>query len=369
MKVPYLNLEKSYSQIRPELTRAFLKVLSNGNVILGDEVVSFEREYAKFSSTKYCIGVGNGLDALTISLLSLGVKEGDEVVVPSNTYIATLIAASRIGAVPVLVEPFIDTYNINPLEIEKKITKRTRVIIPVHLFGQVSQMDKVIELSKKFNLLVVEDNAQSHGAMYDGKFAGSFGHANATSFYPGKNLGGIGDGGAITTSSLTVANKSRLYRNYGSHKKYFNEVIGFNSRLDELQAAFLRVRLKQLKKINNKKTKIAEIYLKELKEIGDIVLPHTEKRSTHVYHVFNIRTKKRDKLQKFLESKNITTLIHYPIPPHLQKAYNFLNYKGGDFPIAEELARTSLSLPIYPEMTQNEIEYVIENIRKFYKRI
>lgn len=364
--VPYLNLKKAYFNIRPDLEKAFFSVISSGDTILGKQVKKFEKEYAKFSSTKYAIGVGNGLDAITISLRVLGIKEGDEIIVPSNTYIATLVAISRLGAIPVLVEPKIDTYNINPKNIEKAITKKTKAIIPVHLFGQACEMDAILNIAKRHKLYVVEDNAQSHGAAYGKKVTGSFGDINATSFYPGKNLGAIGDAGAITTNNKKYSDKVALFRNYGERKKYMNDLIGYNSRLDELQAAFLSVRLKNINKYNLAKQKIANYYLNNLRGIGDLILPVTEKKATHVYHVFCIRTKRRDELKKYLQKKGVITLIHYPIPPHMQKAYKFLGFRKGSFKIAEQLAKTSLSLPIYPEMSKDQIDYVIKQVRYFY---
>lgn len=367
MIVPYLDLVQSYRMIHTELEAAFTRVLRSGYVILGSEVKGFEEQYARFSKVKYCAGVGNGLKALILSLTALGVRKGDEVIVPSNTYIATLIAVSRVGAKPVLAEPKIDTYNIDQKEIVNVITKKTKAIIPVHLFGQACQMDKIMEIAKKHHLYVVEDNAQSHGAMFKNKITGSFGDINATSFYPGKNLGAIGDAGAITTNNKKLFETVLLLRNYGEAKKYLNKVIGFNSRLDELQAALLKVRLKYLKTYTGKKQKIAARYLKELKGIGDLILPCTEKYATNVYHVFPVRTKKRDQLQVFLGKKGIKTLIHYPITPHLQNAYKELGFSKGTFPLAEELARTSLSLPIFPEMTKSQIDLVVSEIKRFYK--
>jgi len=365
--VPYLDLAKSYSLISPQLQRAFLKVLKSGRVILGKEVAEFEEAYAKFSSTKYCAGVGNGLDALVLSLQTLGIKENDEVIVPANTYIATLIAVSRLNAVPVLVEPKKNTYNIDPHQIGKAVTKKTKAIIPVHLFGQACQMNAILDVAKKNKLFVVEDNAQAQGATFGGKRTGSFGDINATSFYPGKNLGALGDAGAITTNDKAYYENILMLRNYGERKRYDNQLIGYNSRLDELQAAFLKIRLESLGEINRNKQRIAEMYLKNLHNIGDLILPEIEKDATHVYHIFAVRTKRRDSLSNYLRDNGITTLIHYPIPPHLSRAYEYLKYKKGDFPITEELADTSLSLPIFPEMSDSQIEYVIEKIKDFFK--
>ncbi|MFZ2025174.1 MAG: DegT/DnrJ/EryC1/StrS family aminotransferase [Microgenomates group bacterium] len=367
MRVPYLNLRQNYHGIEDALVRSFTRVLQSGRVILGPEVQTFEKQYATFSKTKYCVGVANGLDALILSLSALGIGKNDEVIVPSNTYIATLVAVSRVGATPILVEPKINTYNIDPKNIAAAITKKTKVIIPVHLFGQACQMDEIMRIANKHHLFIVEDNAQSHGATFNKKMTGSFGDVNATSFYPGKNLGAIGDAGAITTGNQRLANIIRSIRNYGESKRYVNEYIGFNSRLDELQAAILRVRLSHLATYTKQKQRIAKKYTAELAGVGDIILPITETGSTHVYHVYLIRTNKRNALQKYLESKSITTLIHYPIPPHLQAAYKELHFKKGSFPIAEELAATSLSLPIFPDMTNNQVEYVVKMIKQFFQ--
>jgi len=364
--IPYLDLKKNYKAIKRELTAAFKRVLASGYVILGKEVNEFESAYAAFSHTKYCIGVGNGLDAIILSLLALGIGKGDEVIVPSNTYIATLIAVSRVGATPILVEPNIDTYNIDPNHIENHIIKRTKAIIPVHLFGQACEMDKIMEIAKKHHLFVVEDNAQSHGATYNGKITGSFGDCNATSFYPGKNLGALGDAGAVTTHKEDIALRIRQLRNYGEVKRYVNDEMGYNSRLDELQAALLLVRLRHLRTYIKQKQAIAKLYDTGLLGIGDIILPKTAPRATNVYHVYPIRTKKRDALQEYLHAHGIKTLIHYPIPPHLQKAYHHLRFHKGDFPIAEELATTSLSLPIFPDMTLQQVNQVISSIRTFF---
>jgi dTDP-4-amino-4,6-dideoxygalactose transaminase len=368
MDVPYLDFKKSYAAIRPELNAAYARVIISGYVILGTEVSQFEKLYAKFSGIKHAVGVANGLDAIILSLASLGIGPGDEVIVPSNTYIATLIAVSRLGATPVPVEPKIDTYNIDPQKISAAITKRTRAIIPVHLYGQACKMDEIMAIAKKHHLAVVEDNAQSHGAKYDSVMTGTYGDVNATSFYPGKNLGAIGDAGAITTDDDKLFEKISRLRNYGETKKYYNDIIGYNSRLDELQAAFLKIRLSHLGENNKKRSVIAKRYTKELSKVGDIVLPVIEKNATSVYHVFAIRTKKRDDLRDYLGTHGVRTLIHYPVPPHLQSAYAFLGYKKGSFPIAEELANTMVSLPIYPELSETQQSHVIGCVRKYYSK-
>jgi len=365
--VPYLNMKKAHLDLIPSLKQSLENVINSGNLVLGESVSKFEKEYARYSQVKYSVGLANGLDALILSLMSLGIGKGDEVIVASNTYIATLLAISRVGAMPVLVEPKIDTYNIDPLKIENAISKKTKAIIPVHLFGQICEMDKIIKIANKFKLFIVEDNAQSHGSTFKGKKAGSFGDINATSFYPGKNLGALGDGGAITTNNKKIFEEIKMLRNYGSKIKYVNDIKGYNSRLDELQAAFLSVKLKKLNEKNNLRKKLAQQYLKDLSNVGDLILPRTAEKATHVYHIFTIRTNKRNKLQKYLTDNKVATMIHYPIPPHLQNAYKELGFRKGSFPIAEELANTSLSIPIFPEMTTSEQEYVIEKIKRFYE--
>lgn len=364
--VKFLDLQKINASVGEDLTKEFNDVLNSGWFVMGNKLVEFENKYALFSNTKHCIGVGNGLEAIEIALKSLGIKTGDEVIVPSNTYIATLIAVSNLGAVPVMVEPKINTYNIDAELIEAKISNRTKAIIPVHLYGQACEMDKILFLAKKHNLFIVEDNAQSQGAKYKNKITGSFGHANATSFYPGKNLGALGDGGAVTTDSDKINSTIRKIRNYGSSQKYINETIGKNSRLDELQAAFLLVKLKVLEKHNNERKLIAEEYNSHLGDISEIVTPYIETNSTSVYHQYIIRVSDRDDLQRFLSEKGVQTLIHYPIPPHLQEAYEKLGHKKGAFPIAEEIADTCLSLPIYPGMPKEDINKVIKTINDFY---
>jgi dTDP-4-amino-4,6-dideoxygalactose transaminase len=352
--------------LRSDMLTAFEDFYDKGWYVLGDQVKEFESEYANFSGTKYSVGVSNGLDALIIALRVLGVGVGDEVIVPSNTYIATLLAASNVGAVPVLVEPQIDTCNIDVKKIEQAITRKTKAIMPVHLYGQACAMDSILEIASKFGLFVIEDNAQAHGASWLGKLTGSWGHVNATSFYPGKNLGALGDAGAVTTNELAFAQKAMTLRNYGSNKKYFNEVIGYNNRLDEIQASFLRIKIKSIESWNEERRKIAALYDNGLAGIGDLILPMKDQSATHVYHLYVIRTNRRDALQNNLEKCGVGTLIHYPVPPHMQKAYQFLNFKEGDFPIAEELSKTSLSLPIWPGMKFQEIEFVISSIKRFY---
>lgn len=366
MNVPYLDLKKLNLDHDEELTNAFKEVLSSGWYILGDRVSQFEKEYAVFNHTNYCVGVGNGLDALILSLKALNIGEGDEVIVPSNTYIATWLAVSYVGATPIAVEPRIETYNINPDLIEEKITTRTKAIIPVNLYGQAAELEEICAIANKYNLYVIEDNAQAQGAEYKGKLTGSWGHINATSFYPGKNLGALGDGGAITTNNLEFDKKVRVLRNYGSEKKYYNEIKGVNSRLDELQAALLSVKLKRLNETNLERIHLAKLYNELLGRVGDLILPQLANQASSVYHIYIIRTKKRNELNEYLAKKGIGTIIHYPVPPHLQKAYSEFNFAVGNFPIAEEIANTCLSLPLFPGLSENDIEYIVEQIKTFY---
>ena len=367
MHIPFLSFESSNKQIKKEILSSFERFFDNSWYVLGDQVKQFEQEYAVFNNVKHCIGVSNGMDALHLCLNVLGVGKSDEVIVPSNTYIATALAVSYVGATPVFVEPNINTYNIDPLKIEAAITSKTKAIMPVHLYGQACEMERIIDIAKKHNLFVVEDNAQAHGATYKEKLTASWGDINGTSFYPGKNLGALGDAGAVTTDNQKLAIKVALLRNYGSEKKYYNDIIGFNMRLDECQAGFLSIKLKYLKEWTEQRQEIAEWYNKALKDIDDLILPSVVENATHVYHVYLIRTKHRDELQKYLMHNDIGTLIHYPIPPHLQKAYQNLGFKKGDFPIAEEIADTCLSLPIWPGMKQSEVNYIAEKITGFFK--
>ncbi|MDZ4070740.1 MAG: DegT/DnrJ/EryC1/StrS family aminotransferase [Sediminibacterium sp.] len=355
-----------HSKIKSEMQNAFENVYDHHWYILGNEVDQFEQDYASFNQTKYCIGVSNGLDALFLALKACNIDYGDEVIVPSNTYIATVLAVSYLGALPVFVEPDINTYNIDPSKIEDAVTSRTKAIIPVNLYGQCCEMQSIMELSNKYKLFVIEDNAQSQGSSFNSKMAGSWGHINATSFYPGKNLGALGDAGAITTDNFQLAERIKVLRNYGSQKKYFNEVIGHNMRLDELQAAFLRVKLKSLLDWTKERQQIASWYDEALCGLGDLVLPKISTGATHVYHLYVIRSEKRNALQNFLNEKGIGTLIHYPVPPYLQEAYQSLGYTKGSFPIAEKIADTCLSLPIWPGMQKDEIDYISETIREFF---
>ncbi len=364
--IPFLNLEPMHNLIRSEIMQSFQEVYDANWFVMGKKLEAFEKEYAAFNNTKYSIGVSNGLDALHLALKALNVTNGDEVIVPSNTFIATPLAVSYVGAKPVFVEPDENTYNINPLNIEAAITSKTKAIIPVHFYGQACDMGEIMKIAKKYDLYIVEDNAQAHGATFKGKITGSFGNANGTSFYPGKNLGALGDAGAITTNDESIAKKIAMLRNYGSEKKYHTEEIGFNMRLDEVQAGFLSVKLKNLNEWTKQRIDIADKYNYALENVGDLVLPEIHEHATHVYHLYVIKTKNRDGLQKHLFENGISTLIHYPIPPHLQKAYQSLGYKKSSFPIAEKLADNCLSLPIWPGMTESQILRIAECIQSFF---
>jgi len=365
--IPFLSFEKMHQSIKSEIQSAFDKVYDSYWYILGKNVEEFEKAYAQYSNVNYCVGVGNGLDAIIIALKTLNIGKGDSVIVPSNTYIATWLAVSYVGAEIIPVEPNSKTYNIDPTKIESAIKPNTKAIIPVHLYGQICEMNNIMAIAQKYNLFVIEDNAQAQGTYFKGKISGSWGHINATSFYPGKNLGALGDAGAITTNDEHLAIKAKTIRNYGSQKKYYNEVKGINSRLDELQAAFLKVKLKYLDEWNKERNQIAQWYFDYLKEIDDIILPTIHPDATSNYHLFVIRTQKRNELQEYLHQHQISTLIHYPIPPHLQDAYKELGYKKGAFPIAEEIANTCLSLPMYPGLSKENVEYIAQTIKKFFK--
>ncbi|NBR14543.1 MAG: DegT/DnrJ/EryC1/StrS family aminotransferase [Flavobacteriales bacterium] len=366
MKVPYLDLLKINKSYSEELRSAYEQTMDSGWYILGKNVDAFEKEYAAYSQTEYSLGVANGLDALIISLKALQIGAGDEVIVPSNTYIASWLAISYVGATPIPVEPRLDTYNLNPELIVSKITSRTKAIMVVNLYGQSAELEEVCAIAKQHKIAVIEDNAQSQGATYKGKLTGSWGDINGTSFYPGKNLGAIGDGGAITTSDAELFKFCKVFRNYGSQVKYYNEIKGVNSRLDELQAAFLRVKLSDLDRTNALRNDFAKVYDEGLANVGDLVLPKIAADATSVFHIYLVRTKRRDELAKYLSEQGIGTVIHYPIPPHLQEAYSELGYKKGDFPIAEEIAETCLSLPLHQEMSSEELEYVIDKIKTFF---
>ena len=359
--IEYENLGKLNSPFLDAYRKAFEKVLRSGWYILGDEGKEFEKEFALYSGSRYCCGVANGLDALVLSLKALSISQG-EVIVPSNTYIATILAVIQAGLKPVLVEPDIKTYNLDPLKIEEKITPLTKAIIVVHLYGKLCEMDSILAIAKKHQLRVIEDCAQAHGARFKGKKAGSFGDFGAFSFYPTKNLGALGDAGAITTESEILHGIVCTLRNYGSRKKYHNELIGFNSRLDDLQASFLRVKLKSLDLINEHKRKLALLYLQGLKE--DFIKPVVDENYYDVYHIFNIRHPKRDLLRDYLVKNEIKTEIHYPLAPNKQRAMHGI-LDGEPTPIAEEIHNSTLSLPISYFHREVDIKRVIEVMNKF----
>lgn len=366
MNVNFLDLKAINLRHSDEFHTALSRVLDSGWMILGQETELFESEFSEYCESKFCIGVGNGLEALHLILRAMDVGAGDEVIVPSNTYIASWLAASYAGAKPVPVEPLLATYNIDPERIEAAITPRTKAIMVVHLYGQPADMDPILEIATRHGLKVIEDCAQAHGARYKSKRVGSLGYAAGFSFYPGKNLGALGDGGAVTTDDEVLAKRIRNLRNYGSHVKYQNIEKGFNSRLDELQASFLRVKLPMLEKDNFRRTEIAQRYNAALSEIEEIVLPQGAEWVESVWHLYVIRVQDRDGLQAYLQQKGIGTMVHYPIPPHLQPAYSDLGMNIGSLPISEKIHADVLSLPIGPTMNDEQVEYVIAAIRSFY---
>lgn len=364
--VKALSFSGMHDEIRDDAIDAFARVYDSKWYVLGEEVRKFETSYAALSQTRFCVGLSNGLEAIHLSLKALGIGKGDEVIVASNSYIASVLSLSYVGAIPVFVEPDIRTFNLDPKLIRAAISSKTKAILPVHLYGQACEMVEIMDIASEFKLFVVEDNAQAHGARFNKQLTGSFGDLNATSFYPSKNLGALGDAGAVTTNSEVLFKKVQTLRNYGSQKRYFNEVIGHNARLDEVQAAILRLKLKYLEKWNLERVQIANRYSRGLASIEGLSIPYIHPQASHVFHQYVIRTDRRDELQAHLLKNGIETLIHYPIPPHLQECYRDLGYEEGDFPIAEELARSVLSLPIYPGLSETEIDYVVEKIAEFF---
>lgn len=357
------RLDRGFEKYQDELEAAALRVLRSGWYVLGPEVSAFESEFASYTGSKYCVGLANGLDALWLAFRVLGIGSGDEVLVQANTYIASVMGITINGATPVFVEP--DAfYNIDTDKIEALITPKTKAILVVHLYGQASRMDKITELCQKYNLRLVEDCAQSHGACFNGQMTGTFGDIGCFSFYPSKNLGAFGDAGAIVTNDEKIATAMKMYRNYGSEKRYYNKVVGANSRLDELQAALLRVRLTHMDELTKEREKIADRYLKEINNTK-LILPTTTEGATHVWHQFVIRCEKRSELIDYLDKEGIGTIIHYPIPPHLSEAYAPLGYHTGDYPITEKYADTVLSLPMYNGMTDDEQTRVITALNNF----
>jgi dTDP-4-amino-4,6-dideoxygalactose transaminase len=356
--IPFLDLKAPHVELREEIAAAIDRVVSSGWYILGPEVEAFEAEYAAYCEADHCVGLANGLDALHLALRALDVGLGDEVIVPSNTYIATWLAVSQCGATPVPVEPVEATYNIDPALIEAAITPRTKVILPVHLYGQPADMDPILAIARKHGLRVLEDGAQAHGARYKGKRIGAHGDIVAWSFYPGKNLGALGDGGAITTSDPVLADRIRVLRNYGSRVKYVNEVQGYNSRLDSIQAAILRVKLEHLDAWNARRTELAREYRAALKN-SSVLLPYVPEWADPAWHLFVVRHPRRDSLQKRLAAASVGSLIHYPIPPHKQNAYSQQGFDAGDFPIASRIADEVLSLPMGPHLRSEQVQSVV----------
>lgn len=365
--IKFLDLNRQHDPIRDEINQAIKKVIDESSFIMGRELENFERKFALYCQTKYCLGVGNGGDALRLAILALDLGKNDEIITVANTFTATVDAIVQAGATPVLVD--CDEYfNIDVSQLEKKITSKTKAIIPVHLYGQPANMDEIMRLAKKYNLKVLEDVAQATGADFKGKKVGSFGDVGCFSFYPGKNLGALGDGGAIITNNQKIADKIIMLRNYGMAEKYYEKIIGFNSRLDTIQAAILSTKLNYLQEWNDKRRAAAKLYNKLLAEI--VITPKEKREGEHVYHLYVIKVKTqkiRDGLQQYLTEREINTILHYPIPVHLQEAYKFLNHKVGDFPQAEINAKTIISLPMFPGITKQEIETVSQTIEKFFK--
>jgi dTDP-4-amino-4,6-dideoxygalactose transaminase len=369
MKVPFSDLRAGYLELKPELDKTFLQVMDSGWYILGQEVETFEQAYADYCGVRYCVGVGNGLEALHLALAGWCIGPGDEVIVPSNTYIATWLAVSRVGARPVPVEPVMGTCNMDPNRIEKAITKNTKAILPVHLYGLPADMDAINAIAVQNGLKVLEDAAQSHGALYHGRMTGSLGDAAGVSFYPTKNLGAFADAGAVLTNDPDLADRVRLLRNYGSRVKYDNEIKGENSRLDTLQAAFLKVKLEHLAEWNRRRQEIARTYLEGLADCPGLVLPANDSISNPCWHLFTIRHRRRDELRAWLKEQGIDTMIHYPTPPHLSPAYADAGWKKNDFPLAEEIAETILSLPVGPHMNRQQAGYVVDAVGQFCRQL
>lgn len=363
MKINFNQLDRGYYKYKDEYDRAAIQTLESGWYILGKNGKEFEKEFSDFLDSKYCVGLNSGLDALILAFRALDIGVGDEVIVPANTYIASVLGVTENGAKPIFVEPD-EYYNLNADKIEEKITEKTKAILVVHLYGQAANMRKIKEMADKYNIYLVEDCAQSHGARFEGEITGTWGDIGCFSFYPTKNLGAFGDSGAIVTDNEEIYEKIRMLRNYGSKVKYHNEILGVNSRLDEIQAALLTVKLSHYNELRLEREEIARSYLMGIKN-RKITLPKIRENAEHVWHLFIVKVEDRDKFQNYLLEKDIATQIHYPIPPHLSRAYNYLGYKKGDFPITENDADTLISLPLYEGMTKDEINYVINTINRY----
>lgn len=365
--IPLVDLKVQYQNIKSEVNSAIKRVLESTHYILGEEVKQFEKKFAKFTDSKYAVGVSSGLSALELGMRTLRIGPDDEVITPVNSFIASSSAISFTGAKPVLVDCEETSFNIDPKKIEEKITTKTKAIMPVHLYGRPAEIDQILKIAKKYKLYILEDACQAHGAKYKGKKVGSIGTFGAFSFYPGKNLGAYGDGGIITTNDEKLTQVVRSMRNYGQAKKYHHEFLAWNSRLDTIQATVLLVKLKYLNTWNKARLKNAYIYNKLLKGLP-VITPEIPEDSTHVFHLYIIRTTKRDQLADYLNKNGISTGLHYPIPIHLQEAYKTLGYSKGDFPVAEKMASEILSLPMFPELKESEIEYITEHIKKYFKK-
>jgi dTDP-4-amino-4,6-dideoxygalactose transaminase len=365
--IPFLSLSAQHELIRRDIDEGFRKVIDGGRLILAEEVALFEKEYAAYTGVRHCISVGNGLDALHISLVALGVGPGDEVIVPALTCAPTWMAISKAGARPVAVDANPTTFNIDVGRLAAAISSKTKVIIPVNLYGRPADLPAIMQVAASKKIFVVEDNAQAHGAMIGQKMTGSFGIMNATSFYPTKNLGALGDGGAITTDDAVLARRATQLRNYGSSERFVHEVIGINSRLDELQAAALRIKLRELERWNAERRTLAAEYEQRLRGVGDLIIPTSDKHFKSACHLFVVCTAQRDQLRLHLQENGIGTDVHYPVPPHLQKAYVDLGYKPGDFPVSEKVCNTVLSLPLWPGMTVEQVEYVADAVKRFFR--
>ena len=366
MKVPILDLKPAYEELRTELDAAYRRVMESGWVLLGKELEAFESEYAMSVGVRHCIGVANGLEAMQLVLMARGVGPGGEVIVPSHGYIATWLAVTHVGAKPVPCEPDPQTYNLDPARIEALVTTRTKAILPIHLYGQTADTVAINAVAARHGLFVLEDAAQSHGALCHGRAAGALGAAAGVSFYPSKNLGAMADAGAVTTQDDALADKLRHLRNYGSKVRYQNEFLGMNSRLSELQAAFLRAKLPKLAEWNARRVALAARYLEQLRAVGDLTLPHVPEWAKPVWHLFVIRTSRRDALQAHLAARGVGTQIHYPVPPHLSNAYAPAGWRRGDFPLAEQFANEVLSLPIGPHTSPEQVDFVCAAIREFF---
>lgn len=362
--IKFLDLKVTNEKYKEELLKTFESVLDSGWYIMGNELLEFEKEFAQYCGTKYCVGVANGLEALSLILRAYDIGPGDEVIVPANTYIASILAISQNGAKPILVEPSLLTYNIDEEKIEEKITERTKAILVVHLYGKVANMDIINKIAKNNKIKVIEDGAQAHGAMFNNQKVGSLGDAAGFSFYPGKNLGALGDGGAVTTNDAELFEKIKMLRNYGSSKKYENKLKGFNSRLDEMQAAFLRIKLRGLDLENQKRQEIASYYLKKIKN-ADIIVPINKIEKEHVWHLFVLMVENRDNFQKYLLENKIETMIHYPIPPHKQLAYEELNKE--EYKITEKIHKKIVSIPLNPNLSELEVSKIVNVINRYEK--